>query len=180
MRTNRLANIKLGRRSVILIPLCLLALAVLPAVAPAGDAPMIFVMDRCEPDSFNAVLGEDGCVRNGGVTFDVFESQLNPQDGGHNAWRNSRHDIVLAGDQHLTAVNSGGETHTFTEVVSFGAGIVPPLNAALPPGTPPAQPVGGLNFFGAGETLDLDTLPAGTHRFQCLIHPWMRTVVEQR
>src|SRR5262245_2861057 len=159
MRTNRLANIKLGRRSVILIPLCLLALAVLPAVAPAGDAPTIFAMDRCEPDSFNLVIGPDGCVRNGGVKFDVFEKRLNPQDGGHNAWRNSRSDIVLTSDQHLTVVNSGGEDHTFTEVVDFGAGIVPPLNAALPPGTPPAQPIGNPNFFGAGDTIELDTLP---------------------
>ena len=179
MRSQWLSRVLGGRRRFLLPTLCLLALAALPAMALAGESVKIFVMDRCEPDSFDAAVEPGTCVRNGGVKFDMFESRLNPQDGGHNAWRNSRHDIVLAGDQQLTAVNSGGEVHTFTEVVNFGAGIVPPLNAALPPGTPPAQPVGSLNFFGAGETLELDTLPAGTHRFQCLIHPWMRTVVEQ-
>ena len=139
------------------------------------------MIERCEPVSFDAAVGPGTCVRNGGVTFDKFERRLNPQDGGHNAWRNSRHDLVLGGDQHLTLVNSGGEDHSFTEVVNFGAGIVPLLNPALPSGTPPAQPVpGDPNFMGAGEKLELDTLPAGTHRFQCLIHPWMRTVVEQR
>ena len=131
MRTPRLANVVRGRRRVVLIPVCLFALAVLPAVAPAGDAPKIFVMDRCEPDSFDAAVEPGTCIRNGGVTFEKFERRLNPQDGGHNAWRNSRHDIVLTGDQHLTLVNSGGETHSFTEVVDFGAGIVPLLNAAL-------------------------------------------------
>jgi hypothetical protein len=32
----------------------------------------VFVMDRCEPDSFDAVLGAGGCVRDGGVTFEDF------------------------------------------------------------------------------------------------------------
>ncbi len=54
------------------------------------------------------------------------------------------------------------------------------LNAALPPGTPPAQPIGALTFMAAGETLELAPLSVGTHRFECLIHPWMRTVAEQR
>jgi len=63
--------------------------------------------------------------------------------------------------------------------VDFGGGIIPPLNNALPPGTPPAQPIGDLRFIGPGEQLDLSGLPAGTHRFECLIHPWMRTTIEQ-
>jgi hypothetical protein len=74
----------------------------------------------------------------------------------------------------------GGETHTFTEVVNFGTGIVPLLNAALPAGTPPAQPIGDPRFVPAGGSLDLGTLAPGTHRFECLIHPWMRVTVEQR
>lgn len=64
-------------------------------------------------------------------------------------------------------------------MVDFGAGFVPALNAALPPGTPPAEPIGDLGFIAAGETLRLRGLSAGTHRFECLIHPWMRTVVDQ-
>src|SRR4051812_22867440 len=139
----------------------------------------VFVMDRCEPDSFNAVLGAGGCVRNGGGTFENFSRRLNPKDGGHNAWRFNRHDVVLKPGEALSARSTGGETHTFTEVANFGAGIVAPLNAALPAGTPPAQPIGGLNFLPAGATLRLGTLAAGEHRFECLIHPWMRVVVQQ-
>jgi hypothetical protein len=106
--------------------------------------------------------------------------RLNPQDGGHNAWRFSRHDVDLRAGQSLSVSNTGGEEHTFTEVVDSGAGFVPALNAALPPGTPPAEPIGDLGYIAAGETLRLRGLSAGTHRFECLIHPWMRTVVDQQ
>ena len=148
-----------------------------PAFASEGRT--VFAMDRCEPDSFNAVLGPDGCIRNGGVTFDNFLRRINPQDGGHNAWRFSRHDVVLKPGQTLRASNTGGETHTFTEVASFGTGIVPDLNAALPAGTPAALPIGGLNFVDAGDELGLGALSPGEHRFECLIQPWMRVTAEQ-
>lgn len=180
MRTSWLAHVLGGRRRVVLPTLCLLALVALPATTLARDTTKVFVMDRCEPESFDAAVEPGTCVRNGGVTFEKFARRLNPQDGGHNAWRFSRHDVVLGPDQRLTLINNGGEVHSFTEVADFGAGFVPELNAALPPGTPPAQPVGDLNFMAAGETLELEPLPAGTHRFECLIHPWMRTVAEQR
>ena len=136
-------------------------------------------MDRCEPESFDAAVEPGTCVRNGGVTFDKFVRRLNPKDGGHNAWRFGPGHLGLSSGQTITAINTGGETHTFTEVAAFGTGFVPDLNAALPPGTPPAQPVGDLGFMAAGDTLELDALSPGTHRFECLIHPWMQTVVEQ-
>jgi hypothetical protein len=180
MRTTRTADLPWARRGSRVAVLCLLALLLLPAVALARDARTVFVMDRCEADSFNAALGEGACVRNGGVPLDNFLRRLNPQDGGHNAWRFSRHDVDLQAGQHLNLQNTGGEVHTFTEVVDFGTGFVPPLNAALPPGTPPAEPVGeDLGFIDPGASLDLEPLAPGTHRFECLIHPWMRTVVEQ-
>ncbi len=179
MRRNRLGVLR-GRRRLLLLTLCLLALVALLALALAGKTTKIFVMDRCEPESFDAAVEPGTCVRNGGVTFDKFARRLNPTDGGHNAWRFSRSDLVLRAGQQLTLINNGGEVHSFTEVVDFGAGVVPELNAALPPGTPPAVPAGPLNFMGAGETLELAPLSAGTHRFECLIHPWMRTLAEQR
>jgi hypothetical protein len=137
-------------------------------------------MDRCEPESFDDAVEPGTCVRNGGVTFDKFVRQLNPQDGGHNAWRFGPDHFALNSSQTITATNTGGETHTFTEVASFGAGFVGFLNAALPPGTPPAQPLGDLRVMPAGATVELDVLSPGTHLFDGLIHPWMRTVVEQR
>ena len=132
MRRNRLGVLR-GRRRLLLLTLCLLALVALPALALAGETTKIFVMDRCEPESFDAAVEPGTCVRNGGVTFDKFAKRLNPEDGGHNAWTFNRHDLVVAGDQTLTLINNGGEVHTFTEVANFGTGFVPDLNATLPP-----------------------------------------------
>jgi hypothetical protein len=87
--------------------------------------------------------------------------------------------VRLRPRQFLRADNRGGEVHTFTEVVNFGGGIVDELNAALPPDTPPAVPIGSLRFIPAGAQSELPVLAAGTHLFECLIHPWMRTTVEQ-
>jgi plastocyanin len=162
-----------------LLIICALALLALPAAALGGDTRKVFVMDRCEPESFDAAVEPGTCVRDGGVTFDKFARRLNPQDGGHNAWRFGPDHLALRSGQTITAINTGGEFHTFTEVAAFGTGFVPELNAALPPGTPPAEPVGDIGGMAAGDTLEIDGLSPGTHRFECLIHPWMRTVVEQ-
>jgi plastocyanin len=180
MSASRLADLLRRRRDVFVGTLSVLAMLALPASVVAGDTRKVFAMDRCEPDSFNAAIEPGACVRNGGVTFDKFARRLNPKDGGHNAWRFSRHDVTLTPGQSLSVRNTGGEVHTFTEVVDFGAGFVPELNAALPAGTPPAQPIGSLGFIAAGESLQVGPLSAGTYRFECLIHPWMRTVVDQQ
>jgi plastocyanin len=179
MRIRRSADVLLRPRGVALGVLAVFAILASAGAALANDDRTVFVMDRCEPDSFDAVIGAGTCVRNGGVTFDKFARRLNPKDGGHNAWRYSRHDVTLEPGQTLTAINTGGETHTFTEVADFGAGIVPQLNAALPAGTPPAQPVGPPNFLPAGQSVQVGSLAPGQHRFECLIHPWMRMVVDQ-
>jgi plastocyanin len=158
---------------------CALALLALPASAFAGDTRKVFVMDRCERDSFDAAVEPGTCVRNGGVTFEKFARRLNPKDGGHNAWRFGPDHLSLKSGQTLTAINTGGEFHTFTEVANFGTGIVPFLDAALPPGTPPAVPVGDFGAMAAGDTLQVGPLSRGTYLFECLIHPWMRTTVKQ-
>ena len=169
------------RRLISSVPIvCALSLLALPAAAFAGDTRKVFVMDRCEPDSFDAAVEPGTCVRNGGVTFDKFVRRLNPKDGGHNAWRFGPDHLKLKSGQNLTAINTGGEFHTFTEVANFGAGIVDFLNAALPSGTPPAVPVGDFGGMPAGSTLELGTRPPGTYLYECLIHPWMRTTVTQK
>jgi hypothetical protein len=168
------------RRLVSVTALAVFALwLVMPGTASAGEARNIGILDRCDPASFNAVLGEGTCVmRNGGVPFDTFLERLNPKDGGHQAWRFTPEQVRLSGGQFLRLDNRGGEVHTFTEVENFGGGFVEELNAALPPGTPLAEPIGPLRFIDAGAQIDL-TVPAGTHLFECLIHPWMRTTVAQ-
>ena len=93
--------------------------------------------------------------------------------------------------------SQGGETHTFTRVAEFGGGFVPPLNGAsgnpvprpecaqlLPGGGIIPQVMSATNIFiGAGASLAGPTagstvLPKGTTtKFQCCIHPWMRTEI---
>jgi plastocyanin len=118
-------------------------------------------------------------MRNSGVPVGTFLSRVNPKDGGHSAWRFSPAQLRLTSGQALRLNNRGGETHTFTEVVDFGGGFIPELNGVFPPGTPLAEPIGDLRFIAAGEQLDVPALPAGTHLFECLIHPWMQATVEQ-
>jgi plastocyanin len=170
-----------SRRTTSLTALVVFALwLVMPGTASAGEARNIGILDRCDPDSFNAVLGDGACVmRNGGVSFDTFLERVNPKDGGHQAWRFTPEQVRLSRGQFLRLNNRGGEEHTFTEVANFGTGFVDVLNAALPPGTPPARPIGPLTDIEAGEQIDLPVPAAGTHLFECLIHPWMRTTVEQ-
>ena len=168
-------------RRISLVALSLLALgAVAPGSAAAGAVRNVQILDRCDPASFNAMFGDGICtLRNSGVPVEQFLARVNPRDGGHSAWRFSPGQMRLKPGQTLKLNNRGGETHTFTEVVDFGGGIIPELNDTLPPGTPLAEPIGDLRFIAAGERLDMSALPAGTHRFECLIHPWMQSTVDQ-
>lgn len=156
--------------------------ASLAAAGPAGASGRqeIQIQDRCDPTSFTAAGVSCAPTKHGTVTFAELLATLTPEIGGHRAWRFTRTDTHIDSGEALRISDVGGEVHSFTEVVAFGAGIVPPLNGALPPGTPPAQPVGDPHFLDAGGTVDVTGLSPGTHFFQCLIHPWMRTTVEVR
>lgn len=136
----------------------------------------VWVEDRCDPASFNAVLGDGACVEIGGdkVTFDKFIKAL--FKGGDPAWRfNSKRPEVRTGET-VRATNTGGEVHTFTEVAAFGGGFVPELNGPLgltpvPECVTPA--IVDPTFIPAGGSLDVPGLSQGLHRFMCCIHPWM-------
>ena len=170
-----------ARRSAV-AALALLALAVVtPGAAMAGSVRNVQILDRCDPESFNAMFGDGICIlRNSGVPVGQFLRRVNPKDGGHNAWRFSPGQMSLKSGQVLRLNNRGGETHSFTEVVDFGGGIIPELNAVFPPGTPLAETIGDPHFIGAGEELDVTGLSSGTHLFECLIHPWMQATVTQQ
>jgi plastocyanin len=134
--------------------------------------------DECEPISFNNALFPGACVGDGDVTFDEFLTTLNPSVGGHDKWQNKPTSLKVKVGTTLHIVNQGGEQHSFTEVVAFGGGEIPPLNEALPNhGIPHAKWIGDPRFMDAGTSTDVSGLTAGVHRFQCVIHPWMRTTV---
>lgn len=154
-----------------------------PAAGASGRT-QIQIQDRCDPATFNVVLGDGACVptRRGDVTFEEFFEELNPDDGGHGAWRFTRQDTHIDHGDTVHVRNTGGEFHTFTEVANFGAGILPPLNEALPRGTAAAvelEDIGG-SFLPPGASRSISGLTPGEHLFECLIHPWMRSTVEVR
>jgi plastocyanin len=115
------------------------------------------------------------------ATFSEFVDQLIAQ-GRAPAWRFAPERLRLAADGTVTARNIGGEVHTFSEVANFGGGCIGFLNDLL--GLSPVPECAGFpgGVFGAtavpaGGTLTV-TLAPGIHRFECLIHPWMRATVD--
>lgn len=139
---------------------------------------LVSMMDACDPTTFNAVIGPGTCVRQGGVTFAEFIAELT-RTRKAGSWHNAPPSTTGHAGQTLLAVNRGGEVHTFTRVAVFGGGIVPPLNALSgnPVVAPECNALVGSDFVAAGATFEEEIGAAGTHRFQCCIHPWMRTTV---
>lgn len=160
-----------------------MSLLLIPAAA-AGDSgrTRVLAQDRCDPATFNAAVGPGTCVGDGNVTFGELVETLNPEDFGHNAWRFSREDTHIDHGDHIVVRNTGGEFHTFSQVQNFGPGVVPPLNAVFPEGTPDAVPIGDPFASGMdpGDATTVSGLAPGTHLFQCIIHPWMQTTVVVR
>lgn len=134
------------------------------------------MMDACDGPTFNAVIGPGTCSRNGGVSFSDFVAELTAHHSV-GAWHNapSQTDAWL-GDS-LIAVNKGGETHTFTRVADYGGGVVPFLNDLT--GTPHVAPecTAEHTFVPPGGTDSEHLDKAGELKFQCCIHPWMRSTV---
>jgi plastocyanin len=146
----------------------------------------IVLRDDCDPtDPGWAPTG--GCNRpEGDVSFAEFNalrlSPLAPSVVGHSAWWFDPSYLQVKTGQRVRVHNEGGRTHTFTEVANFGGGRVPPLNAGQA-GTPPMTTApecvaaGVVDIPGGGKDV-VDGLTPGNHKFQCCIHPWMRTMVK--
>jgi hypothetical protein len=166
----------------LLFALGVLVMALAPGTVNATrDGEKVKIQDDCDPADprwtpTGGCLGEEGTVTTD--EFDVFSfmttgSPLVASVIGHPAWRNDPGYLVLPFGDDLKVLNTGGRNHTFTEVANFGGGNVPPLSSGLTlaPECPGAQVVP------AGGRTDVSGLNVGLHKFQCCIHPWMRTVV---
>lgn len=159
-----------------------LTLALAAQSSAAAPHRTVQMLDACDGPSFNEVIGDGTCERNGGVTFETFIGQLQTM-GMAPAWRFSPAHLSLDAGGTIEAYNKGGEFHTFTEVADFGGGCVPELNAIL--GLSAVPECGDPSLFATtgaapGDETETEPLDAGTYKFQCLIHPWMRTTVEVR
>jgi plastocyanin len=162
-------------------------IAALLVLVPAAGASatsatrQVQALDDCDPTTFNAAIGPGTCVKDGGTTFSEFVAQLLAQ-GRAPAWRFAPAQLSLGAGGTLQARNRGGEVHTFTQVANFGGGCIQALNGLL--GLTPVPECAGFpgGAFAAtavppGGTLTTSPLAPGIHRFECLIHPWMRTTV---
>jgi len=141
----------------------------------ASTSRQVSMMDACSP-SFNDFIAPGTCSRNGGVFFLDFIAQLQRNQFA-GAWHNapSQTDAWL-GDS-LVAINKGGEAHTFTRVANFGGGFVDLLNGLSQSG-PEVQECKTENTIVPPGGTDSETLDqVGELKFQCCIHPWMRTTV---
>jgi len=136
----------------------------------------ITMMDACDGPTFNAVIGPGTCMRPNGVTFTDFIAQVTAHQSA-GAWHNAPAQTDAFQGDSLVAVNNGGETHTFTRVAEYGGGIVPFLNdlAGTPSVAPECSAEGTFVPPGGTDSETLDT--TGELKFQCCIHPWMRTTV---
>jgi hypothetical protein len=145
--------------------------------------------DRCDPASFNAVVGPGTCepTPHGKITFDEFAAEAISQ-GSVDHWRFQASGSAIKRGETINVLNNGGEFHTFTEVAQFGGGCVDPVNQLLGglipvPECEQIDPASGLPKFVAtlvppGGSLTAGAgLSKGTHLFMCLVHPWMQSEV---
>ena len=173
---------------------------IVAATAGSNHGNRVDIRDDCSPATFNADppdgpgLGPNTCVRDGQTTFASFVAQLQANGVKANAsaagWEFKPGDMRLESGEILTTRNQGGEFHTFTEVLHFGGGCVAALNNLLHltpvPECTPLLPDGktpvvfATTGVPAGGTSTVPTLSQGTHLFECMIHPWMRTTVVVR
>jgi hypothetical protein len=161
--------------------LALIALFAVPATASAGDA-VIKIKDACDPATFNAVLGDGACApinnKGGRVEFEELVG------GEIDKWKFSERKLTIdEGESVRVRFERGGEAHSFTEVPQFGAGCVPELNLLVGYSGDSVAGCGLIEptIVGPMRTrYEVAGLSSGVHRFECLIHPWMQSVVEVR
>jgi hypothetical protein len=151
------------------------------SVSASADSTKKFVItDDCDPTD-STWMG--GCFTvDGQVSLAEFRAAL---PGGHPSWRIEPPYVQDSSHRDIRVTNTGGRTHTFTEVTRFGNGYVAPLNS---PGAPVATEcvaaTGGPSAAAVnttlvpGQELVIEGLTPGTHNFECCIHPWMRAVVK--
>jgi hypothetical protein len=158
------------------------------AGASSGEGVTIQSRDACDPVTFPPGFCNRTDNSGGVVTFDELVAIL-PQKLSHPAWKFTKdHVTVKRGTPVVAEFGRGGEVHTFTDVTATGPGpgCIPAINDLLhfPPGAvaPVCNELGldgvlardGL-FPGVPKTIDTST--PGTRLFECMLHPWMQTVV---
>lgn len=150
----------------------------------------VIIRDDCDPNDPDwAPTG--GCtLPTGSVTVAEFNAErLSPLAPttviGHMAWWFDPTYLKADAGKKIRIRNEGGRVHTFTKVAVFGGGRVPPLNSVTPPPVftpglnmaPECNPSLTTDIPGGGRE-EIDGLAPGDYKYQCCIHPWMRTHIK--
>jgi plastocyanin len=151
---------------------------------PDSSSREIALRDDCDPTDA-AWVPTGGCTLSEGTVsnaefLSLVTTSLGTSVVGHPSWRFEPSYLVVDAGKRIKISNEGGRTHTFTEVVNFGGGRVPPLNGpagSLVPAPECTPGAGAVDIPGGGSNV-VDGLSTGNHKFQCCIHPWMRTLVK--
>jgi len=148
------------------------------ATAAAEHGHTVILSDGCDPATFNDRFGDGTCIRPGGVRLPMFLEELT-NHGSVGAWRMAPGEVTLKVGEVLSALNHGGEVHSFTEVEEFGGGFFQPINEILGlteiPECAVAQSQGAV--LKPGESSAEVEHEEGVEKYQCCIHPWMRAEV---
>jgi plastocyanin len=100
------------------------------------------------------------------------------ETGSHPLWAISPIATAVETGTMLEVVNVGGRGHTFTQVASFGGGVIPLLNTRDDTRIQAPECLGSLvNIAGAGGSITHTFTGLGEQRYQCCFHPWMRATV---
>jgi plastocyanin len=150
-----------------------------------GNDNNIAIMDDCLPGDpgWNPTGGCTLKPHEGDVSFAEFGaligSPLSSGLVGHPSWRNEPSHVTASQGRMVRVTNSGGRSHTFTEVANFGGGTIAGFNIGLTRAPEcPANPADlGPLVVPPGSAITLNGLAAGLHRFQCCIHPWMHATI---
>ena len=144
-----------------------------------GRSIKVDMLDKCDQTTFNAAIGPGTCTRKHGTPFAEFIAELTATQSAH-AWRFAPSTLQAAVGSAIVASNRGGEVHTFTKVAQYGGGIVPVLNhlAGTPIVAPECLTLAPAEFVPpGGSDSEAAFTTAGTVKFMCCIHPWMKTTV---
>jgi plastocyanin len=167
-----------------LVICCLLFAGVMGQDDPTIPAQVV-TLDECDPATFNAAIGPDFCKNIALGASTTFSNLFVKAAAGtpDPNWDFEPDALTVKRGTPISAVNQGGEPHTFTEVAKFGGGFILGLNAPGEEVVP--ECVGGFSNVSVAKTrilqgsqLQVTGLSKGQHYFQCCIHPWMRTKVE--
>ena len=151
----------------------------------SGSTSSIQLRDDCDPATFNAGIGAGTCQHSSstGVTLASFNAELQAT-GKVAAWQIKPATLTVNEGDVLPVVNTGGETHTYTEVEEFGGGVVPALNQLSGNTTVAPECANKAEFDSStvhsGATMQHTFDDHGTVKYQCCIHPWMRQTVTVR